>query len=225
MIRNANRILLATCAIVACGCTHQEPAVPQPMPEPSATRSSSAESSPAKRELTHPETLAWIRQRQAWRRARKTRPIWARAVTADEIGREFQTADRAKETAREGAWLCVGIADEPWFQAPEKIRAKYVEAATETKRFPFDDRPHEYRRFEPKPDVMNWAARIDGPEIAGFEIHPGYDPKTALHSEAGGYVVRKDTADPYQTDPDDVWPVQKSLFESTYEFTDDGAEK
>src|SRR5438045_4021584 len=50
--------------------------------------------------LSHEETLSWVTQHKAWRRARKTKPIWARAVAAEEVGKGFQTADRAIERAR-----------------------------------------------------------------------------------------------------------------------------
>lgn len=173
------------------------------------------------RELTHEETLEWIDKNRAWRRARKTQPMWARPVTAEEIGKEFQTADRAVEKAREGAWLCVGIANEPWFQSPEKIKNKYEQGEAETTQFAFDNKPREYHIFLPKRDVVNWAARVDGPGIAGFSIRPGYDPDILLHSPAGGYVVRGDVPDPYQNKPDDAWLVQQPLFESTYELMEE----
>jgi len=168
-------------------------------------------------ELTHEQTLEWIGKNRAWKHARKTKPIWARPITREEIGKDFQTADRAVETAREGAWLCVGVAGEPWFQSEAKIDAKYDRAEAVTKTFSFDDEPHEYFVYNPKGDVRNWVAQVQGNEIAGFSIHPGYDPKTELHSAAGGYVVKGDVADPYADDPDDVWLVQQALFDSTYE--------
>ncbi|MEI8016554.1 MAG: hypothetical protein WCH39_00075 [Schlesneria sp.] len=173
------------------------------------------------RELTHEETLAWVHENRAWRKAKKTRSMWARAITAEEVGKEFQTADRAKLMARENAWLCVGVAEEPWFQAWEKIEAKYERGESETKQFAFDDKPYEYHLFRPKPDVTNWAAQVKGSNIAGFSIRPGYDPGNPLHSEQGGYVVKGDTADPYQDKPGDIWLVQQPLFESTYEFLTD----
>jgi hypothetical protein len=175
----------------------------------------------AARELTHDETLAWVINNRAWRRARKTKPIWARTITAEEIGKEFQTADQAIEIAREGAWLCVGVANEPWFQSLEKIESKYERGTVEIRQFEFDDRQHEYQRFHPKSDVVNWAACVEGSGIDGFSIRPGYDPSTLLHSKAGGYVVRGEVVDPYQVEPEDVWLVQQALFESTYEFVEE----
>ncbi|MCY2964154.1 MAG: hypothetical protein NT069_11065 [Planctomycetota bacterium] len=171
-------------------------------------------------EMSHQETLAWIQQHRAWRRVRKTKPIWARAVTADEVGKEFQTADRAVESAREGFWLSVGVAGEPWFQDRAKIDAKYTPGESVSKQFSFDDAPREYQVFHPKPDVMNWGAQIVVPTRKGFNIHPSYDPSLALFSPSGGYVVKPDVDDPYADEPDHVWLVQQPLFESTYEFVE-----
>ncbi len=169
-------------------------------------------------ELSHEQTLNWIRQQRAWRLARKTKPIWARAVEPDEIGKAYQTADRATEKAKEGYWLCVGVAGEPWFQKLEKIEAKYNRGGRESKQFSFDPRPHVYHVFEPQGDVRNWAAQVGGPEIEGFSIRPNYDMEHPLYSPAGGYVVKDYVPDPYRDKPDDVWLVQQPLFESTYEF-------
>ncbi len=219
-VRFAARKVFAILGLVlsgVCGCSKAEPVME---PKPPTTNAGEAADQSA-RELTHEETVAWIGAERAWRRARKTRPMWARAVTADEIGKEFQTADRAVEKARAGAWLCVGIANEPWFQSLEKIEAKYERGGTEMKKFEFDEAPREYQLFQPRPGVMNWAACVRGPGIAGFSIRPGYDPTAPLHSAAGGYVVKGDVADPYQDKPDDIWLVQESLFETSYEFVPD----
>ncbi len=173
---------------------------------------------PEERKLSHEETLRWVVAQKAWRRARKTKPIWARAVQAEEIGKKFQTADHAIEKARPGYWLCAGVAGEPWFQSLEKIEGKYEPSGDVVKKFGFDDKPRKYQIFKPKAATRNWVAQVRGPGIAGFFIRPNYDPAHPLYSPAGGYVVRDDVKDPYQAKPDDVWLVQQALFESTYEF-------
>jgi hypothetical protein len=170
------------------------------------------------RRLTHEETLQWVREHRAWRLARKTRPIWARPVRPDEIGREFRTADHATEVARDDYLLCVGVASEPWFQKPEAVAAKYDCGPEEMKQFAFDDAPFAYTVYRPRGDVFNWAARVEGPGVDGFHMRPGYDTDHPLYSPAGGYVVMKHVADPYDGSPDDVWLVQEALFEQTYEF-------
>ncbi len=170
------------------------------------------------RKLSHEETLRWIAEQKAWRLASKTRPIWARPVAPEEVGREFQTADHVKEVAREGFWLCVGVAGEPWFQSREKIEAKYEADREESKKFGFDAESRSYRKFKPKQTVRNWVARVKGPGIEGFFIRPGYDPDRPLYSPSGGYVVKDEVKDPYSDKPGDVWLVQQSLFESTYEL-------
>jgi hypothetical protein len=170
------------------------------------------------KKLSHEETLNWITEHKAWRRARKTKPIWARAVEAAEVGKEFQTADHAVEKARTGYWLCVGVAGEPWFQTLEKVEGKYEPTGEEVKGFAFDGKPRKYQIFKPKATTRNWVAQVKGPGIAGFFIRPNYDPKHLLYSPAGGYVVRDDVKDPFGAKPDDVWLVQQGLFESTYEM-------
>ena len=220
------RGILGFAFLGVCGCWKHE----QIMESKSQTQGqkSSVATSPSRelanvtsRELTHEETLAWVHENRAWRKAKKTRSMWARAITAEEVGKEFQTADRAKFMARENAWLCVGVAEEPGFQAWEKIEAQYERGEAELKKFAFDDKPYEYHLFRPKPDITNWAAQVKGSNIAGFSIRPGYDPGNPLHSEQGGYVVKGEVADPYQDKLDDVWLVQQPLFESTYEFLND----
>ncbi len=138
------------------------------------------------RKLSHDETLGWVAEQKAWRRARKTKPIWARVVEAEEVGKKFQTADHALEKARAGYWLCAGVAGEPWFQPLEKIKGKYEPAGEEVKTFGFDERPRSYRIFKPKATTRNWVAQIKGPGIAGFFIRPNYDPAHLLYSPAGG---------------------------------------
>lgn len=170
----------------------------------------------AGRKLSHDETLRWIAEHRAWKPARKTRPIWARPVRREEIGKEFMTADHVKEVAREGYWLCVGVGGEPWFQTREKIDSKYEPGVEEVKSFAFDAGAQMYRLFKPKGDTRNWVAQVKGPGIEGFSIKPGYDPERPLYSPGGGYVVKDYVEDPYRDKPRDIWLVQQSLFESTY---------
>jgi hypothetical protein len=172
--------------------------------------------------LTHEQTLQWVRDHHAWRHARKVKPIHARPVAADEVGKEFQTADGVAERAQPGYWLCAGIAGEPWFQKKERIDARYEPHGTEVKQFAFDDRPQSYQVFKPKGDVRNWAAQVKGTwqgrPIGSFTIRPNYDVDHPLVAPAGGYVVTDDVPDPYQDTLKDVWLVQPALFESTYEL-------
>jgi hypothetical protein len=191
----------------------------QVMAQSSRKQAKPSDSEP--RKLSHEETLEWIAANKAWRLAKKTKPIWARRVEADEIGKEFQTADHVKEKAKAGAWLCVGVAGEPWFQSFEKIDAKYDADRRESKTFEFDTKAHTYRKYTPKGTVRNWVAQVKGTGIAGFSIRPGYDPERPLYSPAGGYVVKNEVRDPYHDDPKDVWLVQQSLFDSTYDIIKD----
>ena len=205
--------LLSLMVPVVGGGSGNQPAALEPQPQATEAKKPQARG----RTLSHDETLRWVASHNAWRRARKTRPIWARDVTAEEVGKEFQTADHAVEKARSGFWLCVGVAGEPWFQTLEKIQGKYEPAGEVVKTFKFDGKPRTYRIFKPKATTRNWVAQVQGPGIAGFSIRPNYDPRSLLSSPSGGYVVRDDVEDPYRAKPDDVWLVQQGIFESTYE--------
>jgi hypothetical protein len=203
-------LIAATSSLIGCGPERgvgadppARPTVPRLQPD---------------RKLSHDETLAWIARHRAWRPARKTGRIHARPVAPEEEGKPFQTADHAVETARAGAWLCVGVAGEPWFQAPERVEARYEPTGEEVRAFEFDDRPRTYRIYTPRAEIRNWVARVDAADIEGFFIRRGDDPEHPLYSPAGGYVVRDDTPDPYRDPPDDVWLVQRELFENTYEM-------
>jgi hypothetical protein len=198
---NLTPVMIALALLWGVGCAAREPAQPEET-----------------KNLSHDETLQWIQKNQAWRRARKTKPLWARAVDNGEIGKEFQTADHALERAKEGYWLCVGTAGEPWFQKPERLEAKYDPAGDEKKQFSFDSAPRDYRIYKPKETLRNWVAQVKGPGIAGFYIKPNYDMDHPLYSPAGGYVVTNDTPDPYQGKIGDVWLVQEAIFDSTYEL-------
>jgi hypothetical protein len=170
------------------------------------------------RKLTHEQTLEWIHKNRAWQRAKKTKPMWARSLDKEELGKEFQTADHAVERAREGYWLCVGIAGEPWFQKPARIEAKFNHQGDEMKQFAFDSRPRGYGVYKPKENLTNWVAQVKGDGIAGFFIKPNYDMDHPLYSPAGGYVVKDDVPDPYRDNANDVWLVQEGIFKSTYEL-------
>jgi hypothetical protein len=190
------------------------------MPRASKKQGEVAEAKGKARALSHDETLRWITDHKAWRLARKTKPIWARAVESDEIGMEFQTADGVKEKANKGEWLCVGTVGEPWFQTKEKIDSKYELDGRETKKFEFDTKRRTYLIFKPKGDTRNWVAQVKASDIKGFYIRPNHDPDRPLYSPSGGYVVKDQVADPYRDKPKDVWLVQEPLFESTYELLD-----
>jgi hypothetical protein len=162
--------------------------------------------------------LQWIADHRAWRLVKKTKPMWARPVEPGEVGREIQTADHVKQTAKESYWLCVGVAGEPWFQDLAKIAGKYDRLGEEVKQFAFDDRPRTYHIYLLRGENRNWAAQVKGEGLVGFRIKPNYDRSRPLFSPSGGYVVKDHVPDPYQGNPDDVWLVQEGLFDSTYEF-------
>jgi hypothetical protein len=167
--------------------------------------------------LSHEQTLEWIRQNRAWRRARRTQSIYARPTEPDEQDKVFHTLERTRQQPRTGHWLCVGSEQEAWFQEKERLDRRYEQTSEVTKQFPFDERPFRYHVFKPRSDVYNWTAQVQGPGVASFSFRLSFDPTQLSICPAGTYVVMNDTPDPYRDELKDVWVVAKPLFEKTYE--------
>src|SRR5258707_2326068 len=102
------------------------------------------------RQLSHDQTLTWIERHHAWRLARKTKPMWARRIEPAEVGQEFQTADHVAQVAKEGFWLCVGVAGETWVQAAGRGGEKYGRRAEEGRQIAFDKQPRTSGVVQPR---------------------------------------------------------------------------
>jgi hypothetical protein len=168
--------------------------------------------------LTHEQTLRWISDHNAWRLACKTSPLWARPVASGEQ-LTIRTKENEEQTAHDGDWLCVGADGDPWLQSKETLEAKYTRGPAEPPPHPFETPGREYYRFEPRPDVRNWVAHIQGPDLEGvteFTIQSARDKNKVHTSRLGGYAVTRGNADPRQKLPDDIWVVQEEVFDKTY---------
>jgi len=125
--------------------------------------------------------------------ARKTKPLWAMRV---EVACQVDTLEGQLQ-AQPGDYLCRGVVGENWPQKESKLLEKY----TPSGRFDMNG----WQRFDPKPDSEPVeAAPIDHP----FRVQAQWGELTG---KPGDYVVRS------KTDPTDVWIVDKSIFEGTYQ--------
>jgi hypothetical protein len=126
--------------------------------------------------------------------ARKTKPIWAKRV---EVAGPVDTLE-GRLQAQPGDFLCRGIIGEQWPQKEKKLLEKYN---------PTDHYETEgWQRFDPKPDSEPVeVAQVDQP----FRIVAHWGE---LAGKAGDYVVRS------KSDPTDIWLVDKSIFEASYEI-------
>lgn len=135
------------------------------------------------------------------RLARKTKSLWAKQIN-EPI--EVQTLEGCL-TAAPGDYLCRGIQDEQWPQKANKLLDKYV--ASE------DIDADGWQRFDPKADAAPVeAAAIEHP----FRVIAQWGE---LYGKANDYVVRS------TVDPTDVWIVDRTIFEASYEFAEDSQTK
>ena len=126
--------------------------------------------------------------------ARKTKSIWAKRAEVE------QTVDTLEGSLITGPddYLCRGIAGEYWPQKFPRILEKY----TPTKFFDAEG----WQQFDPKPEATPvLAVQMDAP----FRIRSEWGE---LRGKAKDYVVRS------MADTNDVWIVNKSIFEASYEM-------
>lgn len=137
-----------------------------------------------------------------WFHAMKIRPIWAKEVVES---MEVDTLE-GQEHVPAGAWLCRGEIGELWPQSHERLHSRYD--ATE-------EISDGWRKFLPRPDSTGvLAARIDRP----FKVEAMWG---TLSGKAGDYLVRDFDVQSASV-PNDIWIVDRRLFEATYSFQTDG---
>lgn len=163
--------------------------------------------------MTHfsTETLSGLTQ---WRSATKTKSIRAKLVT-ELIDREvlpFVRLDTLEGFAEIGAhnYLCLGVAEEPWQQKPEKLFSAY----TVEKQL-----ADGWLVMSPKPGnavevIQVWDEKFSISALWGTPavIDPNIGTEHIQTGEMGDYIVR----DP--NNHKDVWIVKREIFDSTYEI-------
>ena len=133
-----------------------------------------------------------------WFHAKKTRPIWARELEADQ---QVQTLE-GLETVQAGHYLCKGEAGDIWPQTKEQLGKRYS---------PTDEISADgWRKHVPRPDARG---------VMAVPIEHSFGVLTSwgqLTGKPGDFLVKnfQDRDVPY---PDDVWIVDQKLFRETYE--------
>ena len=168
--------------------------------------------------LSHEQTLSWIAEHKAWRLAQKPG-----RSGPDRLPRtRWAASSRPLTTSRKWPARAPGCALESPASHGSRLARRSTRSTSRPKRSTAHsastNEPLSYRVFKPRGDVRNWVAQVKGPDMAGFFVRPGYDPERPLYSPSGGYVIKDEVKDPYHDKPSDVWLVQQSLFESTYEL-------
>ena len=144
--------------------------------------------------LVNPEGQLLPEVEQCLRKARKTTSVWAKRLGQ---AQKIETME-GWTIAAQGDYLCRGVSDEVWAQEEEKLLQKYVASGV------VDEEGWEH--FKPNPNAPKvQAAQV----VRAFQVESRYG---TLHGKAGDYLIRS------TTDASDVWVVDRSIFEQTYEF-------
>jgi len=145
----------------------------------------------------------------AWLEATKTKPMLAIELKEDRIVESIEGPLQAKA----GQMLCVGAGGEYWVQKAEAVAKKYNNAGQDDSQL--SDKQKEemkkggYSIYTPKPDRKVLTMQM--PEQFAAEASWG-----TLKGKAGDDLVMP-IEDVHNTDPKDVWIVDKKLSEATYE--------
>lgn len=133
-----------------------------------------------------------------WFHAKKTRPIWAKRLEADQT----VTTLEGEEKVEAGHYLCKGEAGDIWPQTEQTLNKRY----TATEEVTADG----WRKYQPHPDAQGvLATPIDHP----FEAQATWGKLTG---KPGDFLV-KNFQDRETAYPADVWIVDQTLFRQTYE--------
>ena len=133
-----------------------------------------------------------------WFHAKKTRPIWARRL---EEAQTVKTLE-GEEQVEAGHYLCKGEAGDIWPQTEKDLNKRY----TATDEVTADG----WRKYQPHPDAQGvMATHIDH----SFEVQATWGK---LSGKPGDFLL-KNFSDRETASPADVWIVDQTLFQQTYE--------
>ena len=139
-----------------------------------------------------------------WFHAKKTRPIWAKELEADQTVKTLE----GEEQVAAGNYLCKGEAGDLWPQTAEELFKRYTATYEVGTHEVADD--DGWRKYQPRPDAQGvLATRIAHP----FEVHAAWGKLTG---KPGDFLV-KNFQDRETAYPADMWIVDQTLFRQTYE--------
>ena len=149
-------------------------------------------------ESPHQSILDEANRSGAWFAARKVSPVWVN----DSASKPSVESLEGEETLLSGDVLCRGAAGDVWPQSRESLFAKYSPTSQVD--------AQGWKKFEPRPE----QSRVMAIQI----LHPFEVDTTRgkLSGKAGDYLLKKHD----QRDiayPQDVWIVDRQVFQSTYQ--------
>ena len=190
---NARTLIVLGLILICAGCSEN-----QEVNSKSSEAANSMDTDSPKSESPNKAVLDEADAAGDWFHAKKTRPIWARRLEAAQSVKTLE----GEEQVEAGHYLCRGEAGDIWPQSEEGLNKRY----TATEEVDADG----WRKYEPNPDADGvMATQVDHP----FSVEATWGTLTA---KAGDFLVKNytDRETPY---PVDVWIVDQTLFQQTYE--------
>lgn len=133
-----------------------------------------------------------------WVHAKKTRPIWAKRLESAQTVKTLEGEERVEA----GHYLCRGEAGDIWPQTEKDLNRRYHA----TDKVEADG----WRKYRPNPDAEGvMATQIDH----AFSVEASWG---TLSGKPGDYLL-KNFHDRDTSYPADVWIVDQTLFQQTYE--------
>jgi hypothetical protein len=192
----SNRCMIVGLLLVMfyCGCSQTQ----EPPSKPRVT------ANPKTAESTNQAILDEANAAKKWFHAKKVRPIWAKRL---EQAQTVKTLEGEEQVAA-GNYLCKGEAKDIWPQTEKDLNKRY--SATE------EVDAEGWRKYQPHHDAAGvMATQIDHP----FEVEASWGK---LKGKRGDFLV-KNFQDRETVYPADVWIVDQTLFEQTYESVGNAA--
>jgi len=146
--------------------------------------------------------LEEVNKTDSWRYYKKTKPLWAKQLKEEITVNTLEGNIKCQA----GDYLCKGPSGDQWPQKEESLFKKYD---SEPGSKPDKDG---WQKFIPKPDAKGVMAS----QIA-HEFSIEHSTWGTFHGNAGGYLVKNYT-DKDNDYPEDIWIVNKEIFEATYEL-------
>lgn len=146
--------------------------------------------------------LEEVNQSGSWFAALKTKPLWARRI---ETAQTVTSPEGALE-AKPGDYLCKGPAGEFWVQSEKSLRGKYAE----TGQVCTAEDGTVWTEHAPRPDGAGVMAAEIGHE---FVVHTSWG---VLSGKPGDFLLKR-REDLEIEFPEDVWTVDRKIFQSTYD--------
>eukprot|EP01088_Endostelium_zonatum_P006064 TRINITY_DN18168_c0_g1_i1.p1 TRINITY_DN18168_c0_g1~~TRINITY_DN18168_c0_g1_i1.p1 ORF type:complete len:170 (+),score=42.52 TRINITY_DN18168_c0_g1_i1:57-566(+) len=151
--------------------------------------------------MANKELLDQVNKTNRWVLVKKTAYMWGKELTQDQ---EIVTLE-GKEKAKAGQILCKGIAGELWPQEKAQVLKRYNKTEMQD---------GEWTKYTPRRDLPGyWASPVKGE----FEVKTKWG---TMKGKDKDYIL-KNFNDAQTRYPEDVWVVDRKLFNKSYAQSQD----